>query len=101
MKIVPPSHTRTGWMGDPMRGASLGRSSSPEDQKPSGSVYLRQVDVDQDGYDRGGAYWGRYDIFEAWDGNGWVSFVEAPDRMQAAQDLRDSYGPMKFKVEPK
>lgn len=48
-----------GWMGDPKRGASMGRpSKSTTDENASRKFTLRQVRINFQGYDSGGAYWG-------------------------------------------
>ena len=63
---------RTGWMGDPARGAAMGRptvSGYFDDHKGewvdlevtenAPPFHLRRIPLDNGGYDRGGAYWGR------------------------------------------
>lgn len=51
---LPPDR---GWMGDPKRGAALGRvSSTPPLQAPR--FYLSELRLDAGGYDAGGTYWG-------------------------------------------
>lgn len=58
--MTNPTTVSTGWMGDPSRGAAMGRSSgaSTVSQLPDRSVYLSRVKLDSGGYDEGGAYWG-------------------------------------------
>lgn len=91
-KAKKPFETSSGWMGDPSRGASMGRAScKPEELK--GKVRLQRVEGTADGgYDRGGAYWGsihgdrRYNIrplWCAWDGEGHALFLRAADRAAA------------------
>lgn len=47
-----------GWMGDPKRGAALGRPDRVGDAGYSGVIHLRRVRIDADGYDGLGTYWG-------------------------------------------
>lgn len=48
-----------GYMGDPRRGASMGRGNCHAADKTAPlRFYLRRVRLDADGYDGGGAYWG-------------------------------------------
>jgi len=57
--MTNPTTVKTGWMGDPSRGAAMGRPSriTHVSQLPPRSVYLSRVKL-IDGYDEGGAYWG-------------------------------------------
>jgi hypothetical protein len=50
----------SGWMGDPKRGAAMGRRGRKENPD-SLSFTLRKVALDSGGYDKGGAYWGHGD----------------------------------------
>ena len=58
--MTNPTNIKTGFMGDPSRGAAMGRSSGRIDAAdlPYRSVYLSRVKLDSGGYDDGGAYWG-------------------------------------------
>lgn len=47
-----------GWRGDPQRGAALGRASKHNTKDFEGKMYLREVALDHQGYDRLGTYWG-------------------------------------------
>lgn len=48
-----------GWMGDPKRGASLGRRNRLEyPLEAPAKFYLRRVRINSGGYDEGGSYWG-------------------------------------------
>ena len=49
-----------GYMGDRSRGARMGRDEHDLEttQIPAKSVYLSRVNIDSQGYDPGGAYWG-------------------------------------------
>lgn len=57
---MPKLPTDKGYMGDPRRGASLGRPDRPS--LGAGAVvskfYLQRVRINSGGYDSGGAYWG-------------------------------------------
>lgn len=57
--MTNPTTVQTGWMGDPSRGAAMGRPSGVvrASELPPRSVYLSKVKL-TDGYDDGGAYWG-------------------------------------------
>lgn len=59
-------------MGNPARGASLGRSSSiPDDTEKPVKMHLRRIRLDSGGYDPGGAYWGHGGwLWEAWSDDG-------------------------------
>lgn len=47
------------WMGDPKRGAALGRPDRPSlFPQVSRKFYLQRIRLDSGGYDSGGAYWG-------------------------------------------
>lgn len=47
-----------GWMGDPKRGASLGRRDRVGERTYDGVITLRRVRLNADGYDGLGTYWG-------------------------------------------
>ncbi len=49
-----------GWMGDPSRGAALGRINKfpPFNDAPIGRLTLRRIPLNRSGYDRLGTYWG-------------------------------------------
>lgn len=47
-----------GWMGDPQRGAALGRPTKHNTKDFTGKICLREVLLDAEGYDRLGTYWG-------------------------------------------
>lgn len=47
-----------GYMGDPKRGASMGRHSYGTPEDCTGEIELFQVEIDKGGYDDGGSYWG-------------------------------------------
>jgi hypothetical protein len=47
-----------GYMGDPRRGASLGRADLRGDTETRARFYVRKMALDSGGYDAGGAYWG-------------------------------------------
>jgi hypothetical protein len=58
-----------GWMGDRRRGASMGRANRCSDPETAGPFNLRRVNLDFQGYDEGGAYWGL-------DGQLWEAFTD-------------------------
>lgn len=51
------NHPR-GWMGDPKRGSSFGRTPRHATPDFAGELVVRRVVVEDDGYDRLGTYWG-------------------------------------------
>lgn len=49
----------TGWMGDPRRGAAMGRSDViPPTMPPGTKIHIQKIRLNDGGYDRGNAYWG-------------------------------------------
>ena len=70
--------TKSGWMGDPSRGASMGRTSDlPEGT--TATLTVRHVAL-TDGYDAGGAYWGTPDnLYCVSDAEGRVRYLRASD----------------------
>lgn len=70
MTIAPSTPPDRGYMGDPRRGASLGRASHGTAPEAS-PIHLRRLRLDSQGYDKGGAYWGiGGELFEAFDDAG-------------------------------
>lgn len=56
---MPKLPESQGWMGDPKRGAALGRRDRPSlFPNVSRKFYLQHVPLNSGGYDSGGAYWG-------------------------------------------
>ena len=55
-----PEDTAVGYMGDPGRGAQLGRPTLDGGYTVTGThpMILRKVRLNSGGYDQGGAYWG-------------------------------------------
>lgn len=53
-----PNMRVIGWLGDPKRGASMGRPSHLDLPAASPKVSLRRIRLDSGGYDSGGSYWG-------------------------------------------
>lgn len=52
-------HASKGWMGDPKRGAAMGRGSwINEGPNYSGPIRIQEVKLDAGGYDPSGAYFG-------------------------------------------
>lgn len=86
-----------GWMGDPRRGASMGRASSRPDVKPAAKVYLKKMPIDRDGYDSGGSYWGIGDpMFWASDDADFELFTRAKNREDAKRIVREKHPEARF-----
>jgi hypothetical protein len=95
-------------MGDPARGAQLGRpTTDPADVAAAASpfrFYLQRVRLDAGGYDSGGAYWGvgaplyRFEAGEGADDlTEWpAGFLRARTRADAKRQLRDTYAGARF-----
>ncbi|MEL7519943.1 MAG: hypothetical protein AAFN48_13425 [Pseudomonadota bacterium] len=105
MAITPLAKDR-GYMGDPRRGASLGRSNTSGDPDECWKFYLVRVRLDNGGYDSGGVYWGhgeplwRYeaaDLVYAPGNLGLPSgFVRAVNRDAARRCIREDYPKSRF-----
>lgn len=54
-RTLPPDR---GWMGDPKRGAGIGRPTCNPTCYPLRKFYLERVRINSQGYDSSGAYWG-------------------------------------------
>ncbi len=101
-----PLPRQAGWMGDPTRGAQLGRPTTDPDTVPPAPFrfYLQRVRLDAGGYDSGGAYWGTgapLYRFEAGEGPDeladWPSgFLRARTRADAKRQLRETYPAARF-----
>lgn len=109
MSTLPRQLPRaTGWMGDPKRGAQLGRPSTDPatvtELKTPFRFYLQRVRLDAGGYDSGGAYWGvgaPLYRFEAGEGpnelTDWpAGFLRARTRADAKRQLRETYPAARF-----
>jgi hypothetical protein len=78
-----------GWLGDPKRGAALGRCSEHK-QGYTGTLHLSIVELDSLGYDRLGTYWGvpqRGPLSNLWwvrDDEGEVDYCIRADNFVAA-----------------
>lgn len=81
--------SKAGWMGDPKRGASMGRLNKGAG---TGSIKftLQRVRLNQGGYDQGGAYWGHgWPLYWAWSVDGTIErFFRAANRDKAKEVLR-------------
>jgi hypothetical protein len=90
-------HGPKGWMGDPSRGASLGRGEyRGHGTDYAGPISIREVALNREGYDRLGAYFG-------WPGNRdllyWVASSDclidyvlwAPSRSAVEAKVRDEW----------
>ena len=62
MTALPPA----GWMGDPSRGAAMGRPD--HNGALQAKLHLARVRINQGGYDSGGAYWGTGQAYPNWEG---------------------------------
>ena len=101
-----PLPRQSGYMGDPVRGARLGRpTTEPNTVLPVPfRFYLRRVRLDRGGYDQGGAYWGigaPLYRFEAGEGpdklTAWpAGFLRDCDRQDAKAKLRADYPAARF-----
>ena len=105
MSISPLPRT-TGWMGDPSRGAQLGRPITESDAVPPVPFrfYLQRIRLDAGGYDSGGAYCGiGAPLYRLEAGEGpddlkeWPSgFLRARTRADAKRQLRETYPAARF-----
>lgn len=99
-----PEDKAAGYMGDPRRGAQLGRPTLDggftvvENAPP---FILRKVRLDMGGYDRGGAYWGtneRGSILYYFEGpvSDISGYVRAADREDAKTEVRKLHPNARF-----
>lgn len=98
-----PEDTARGYMGDPRRGAQLGRPTLNGGFTVTGShpMTLRRVRLDSGGYDRGGAYWGintRGAILYYFEGpiTDISGYVRAADREDAKVEVRKLHPNARF-----
>jgi hypothetical protein len=84
-----------GWCGDPRRGAALGRGGPRGDASTfTGTLYVKYVGLDPQGYDRLGTYWGDgKPIFWVADENNQVEFTFRAEDMQHALNRAASRAP--------
>jgi len=95
MKLPPD----TGWMGDPKRGASMGRQDNPSLWPNATRKFtLQRVRINSGGYDSGGAYWGiGQPLYWANCESGSIEFFfRARDRAAAKQELLKRHPGAKF-----
>lgn len=96
MKLPPDP----GWMGDPRRGASLGRASSPAGNGETivRKFTLRHVRLNNGGYDSGGTYWGLGPrlYWAASECGGISCYIRARDRQAAKDTIRNRYPGARF-----
>lgn len=93
--VMNPSHVKdTGYMGDSARGASLGRVSTSYPLTGKERLWAAKVQVDAQGYDKGGAYWGRNDLFVVYtQSHDFVVYIGGcKTRKEAADKVRIKYG---------
>lgn len=82
-----------GWGGDPKRGAALGRNDKHTSADFAGELTLREIHIDQEGYDDNGTYWGTGDPLY-WYANeeGTIdACIRATKREIAMMAVRDEY----------
>jgi len=85
-----PRLPAAGWMGNPKRGASMGRQDNPSLWPNATRKFtLQRVPLNQGGYDRGGAYWGHgWPLYWACCESGSIEFFfRAGDRAAAKLEL--------------
>lgn len=88
--MTEPNYERNdpkGWCGDPQRGAALGRRPIREYNPATfaGTLWVKRVELDPQGYDRVGTYWGDgQPIFWVADEDNQVEFTFREKDMQHA-----------------
>jgi hypothetical protein len=87
-----------GWMGDPRRGAAMGRPSIKPEVPPIGKFTLQQIRLDSGGYDICGAYWGHHQrLYWCTSECGtYDSTLRAVDRNDAKRQFRETYPNARF-----
>lgn len=91
-----------GWMGDPRRGAALGRPNfEPKDfdrNSFTGKMALQRIRLDSGGYDRNGTYWGDgAPLYWAASEDGEIEMTfRAIDRDQAKKMVLERYPNARF-----
>lgn len=93
------THDPKGWCGDPKRGAAMGRGSKhASDTSVEIKFYLRQVRIDEGGYDTNGTYFGHGGtLYWYADAEGRVdATLRASDRAEAIETIRTKYPRAKF-----
>lgn len=103
---ITPLPKDKGYMGDPARGASLGRTDRRGDPDEQWKFYLVRLPLDSGGYDQGGVYWGvgtplwRYEAADLVYTPGNLAlpsgFLRAASRAAAKAELRDLYPNCRF-----
>ena len=95
-----PGGAAAGWMGDPRRGAALGRVSRPPSPDSALAMRLQYVRLDSGGYDAGGAYWGHHKrLYTAFTDDGaHVLFFRADDRAAARAHVLERFPNAKVRV---
>ena len=90
MAKFPWEEKAAGWMGDPSRGAQMGRTSDPIEKINKIGRRLRRVPMVEGDYDKGGAYWGgppTQPLYCVWDPEGNVAYFRAASREEARAKL--------------
>lgn len=101
-KVSYKTNDPKGWMGDPKRGAALGRRDfEPKDfdrKSFNGKMVLRRIRINSDGYDVNGTYWGNGNpLYWAASTDGEIEMTfRALSRDMARQQVLDRYPNAKF-----
>ena len=95
---VPKLPKSAGWMGDPKRGAAMGRADKQAPALLEHKFNLRRIRLNNGGYDSGGAYWGHH-LLLYWacnqDHTAEMSF-RAYNRKDAKAKIREEYPRARF-----
>lgn len=100
-EILIPGGGAGAWMGDPKRGAAMGRETVFKEAL-CGDPYLfhlRKIRLDSGGYDGGGAYWGLgQPLFGYTTADGSTKgYIRARYRDEAKQLIREDFPNASFK----
>lgn len=89
---------QAGYMGDRARGAQFGRPDQPPEGPGPHAFRVARIEIDQDGYDEGGAYWGiGLPLFRFVEDDADPArppaegFVRARTRAEAVREVRRTY----------
>jgi len=96
--MTAPTLPETGWMGDPRRGAALGRSDRGEARADLIRFFLCRVYLNRGGYDSAGAYWGvGSPLYWACSEDGTHDrYFRAADRVAAKAHIRNEFPNARF-----
>lgn len=83
-----------GYMGDPSRGASLGRISKTYPLDNTEILLVNKVRIDSQGYDTGGVYWGvgrsLYVVYT--ENHDFICYIDCKNKKEALAFTREKYG---------